>query len=62
MTKGCFHCGKDTHISGYILRVVNPSFQTLLVSPCIQECIDFMEKGGFATVQCYKIEVMPYEG
>ncbi len=58
----CFNCGRDTIIKGYTLRVVNPRFETLFVSPCIKECINFMEKGGFATVQCYKIEVMPYEG
>jgi hypothetical protein len=58
----CFCCGRDTRMPGYIFRVVNPSFQTLFVSPCIRECIGYMEKGGFATVQCYKIEVMPYEG
>ena len=62
MTKECYCCGRDTIIPGYILRVVNFQFETLFVSPCIKECIKFMEEGGYATVQCYKIEVMPYEG
>jgi len=58
----CYHCSRDTNTRGYILRVVNARFETLFVSPCIQECIEFMEKGGFSSIQCYKIEVMPYEG
>lgn len=56
--KECFECGRDTILDGYTLRVVNSNFETLFVSDCIVECIKFMERGGLASVSCYKIEVM----
>lgn len=58
MAKHCYCCDRETVIDGYLLRVTNPSGDTLFVSPCIVEAINFMESGGLASVSCYRIEVM----
>ena len=59
--KECWDCGHETTVDGYLLRVVNTSDDTLFLSPCIVECVKFMESSGL-TMQGYRIEVMAYAG
>jgi len=58
MGKNCCCCDRETIIDGYLLRVTNPNGDTLFVTACIVEAINFMEGGAFSSVSCYRIEVM----
>ena len=59
-TDTCYECGRDTIVSGYMLRVTNTRGDTLFNSKCIVSCIEFMEKSGLMLQGC-RIEVMAYE-
>jgi len=61
MSETCFECGRDTIVEGYTLRVTNNRNDTLFLSPCILECIKFMEHGGLQP-QGYRIEVIKHGG
>ena len=58
MAEHCYCCDRETIIDGYFLRVTNKSDDTLFLTQCIVEAMNFMESGGLASLSCYRIEVM----
>ena len=55
----CHCCGRDTIIEGYMFRVPNSRFDTLYLSNCIVDCINYMEgQQHSVSTYVYKVEVV----